>query len=100
MLKRLLQPKQFDRVFHLFIDPDDFEIDVKKTTKSPYGTLTLQTLIKRGDIIASQVGEGYERTIITQDLSYQGLRFRDKDRGEGDMSFERYFVAIEPIEES
>lgn len=99
MTKLLLQPKQFDRVFHVIIDPDDFEIDVKKTIKSPYGNLALQTLIKRGDIVGGQVNDGYERTVLTQNLSYQGMRFRDKDRSEGDMSFERYFVAIEPLED-
>lgn len=108
--QRVLSPKQFDRVFNVLVDPRDFEIDIVKTSETPYGKQALDLLIKQGDVIPVEPGywSGYETTSIAGQRSFpQGrfdpnvnkYRFRDRDKNEGDLVSDKYFVTIETFED-
>lgn len=116
--KQLLTPKQFDRVFNVVVDPDEFEIDVVKTTATPYGKEAFNQLIKRGDVVAtgtyrtekqltktlpvsSTLTKVTSRPILkgTPDPNINNFKFRDRDRSEGDLMFEKYFITIETFGE-
>lgn len=105
VMRNLLTPKQFDRVFHLILDPDEFEIDVKATSKSQYGTSILQRLINKGDVQAfdnSTTTQGTSILQINRLISLakkEAFKFRDKDRSEGDLSLEKYFISVETFGE-
>lgn len=107
--QRLLKPKQFDRVFNVIFDPDDFEIDEKKTTKTPHGSQALAQMILKGDVIPETPGEivrgsltAMSHGVLPRDY-YPGsaepnvnkYRYRDRNKDQGDMTFEKYFVTIE-----
>lgn len=93
--RRLLAPKQFDRVFNVIVDPDEFEIDEAATARTPFGRRALESLVKQGEVITSPTS--YAATVLrTQTNSREQMRLRSRDRGAGDMAFERYFVTIEP----
>lgn len=109
--KKILSPKQFDRVFNIIVDPDDFEFDFVKTTATENGTLALQQLMLKGEMVPADVNwvPGNRMTtaqeyaqILTRptfggspDPNLNNFRFRDRDRSEGDLMFEKYFVTIE-----
>ncbi len=116
--KQILMPKQFDRVFNVIIDPDEFELDFARTTRTPYGNIALQQLIKRGDIVpaTSHLAERNLKSYLPlrQELNrvlsrptYKGrpdpninnFKFRDRNRSEGDLMFEKYFITIETFGE-
>lgn len=117
MQKNIIRPKKFDRVFNLMIDPDDFEIDYDKTMETEFGRESFKQLIKRGDVLPD------DRDTLTKSVGRRGrLRgaarnfrrksrqraaraelakidpdnffVRERDKGEGDVSFEKYFVVI------
>lgn len=117
--RQLLSPKQFDRVFNVIIDPDEFDIDFARSTSTVYGTRALRLMLQRGEIIPSAVSKtGKEiklnlplRNQLTRVLShpaYKGhldpninnFHFRERDRNNRDMLFEKYFVTVETIEEN
>jgi len=106
---KLLAPKIFDRVFNLIIDPDDFEIDVEQTNKSPTGTQSLLQLISTGDVVATIVNS---TTKVPTTLASNVVRelaagtgkvaytFINKDKNVGDSTFEKYFVTIETFSQN
>lgn len=117
LMKRMLTPKQFDRVFNVVVDPDEFEIDFVKTTQTEFGKEALVQLIKRSDILPASTTLA-ERDLKVLPLSpatitrlsravYKGsadpnlknFRFRERNRSEGDLMFEKYFVTIETFGE-
>lgn len=89
LTKELVRPRQFDRVFNIILDPDDFEIDYQKTIKSEHGKSVFQQLIKRGDVFSTIPTKGTE----------QIFKFRDKDVTQGSSTLDRYFVAIATFDE-
>lgn len=111
--KRIISPKQFDRVFNVIIDPDEFEIDYDKTVRTPHGSAALKQMILKGDVIPAT--ENHLSRLITKvaitDLNKNPLgrpfvqgraaqthslfRFRDRDKTQGDLTFEKYFVTVE-----
>jgi hypothetical protein len=114
--KRILSPKQFDRVFNICIDPDEFEFDFVKTTATKNGTLALEQMITRGELVPADhawapgaSGHMFKLPLdvqfkqILSHPTYKGnpnpnlnrFRFRDRNRVEGDLMFEKYFVTIE-----
>ena len=114
IVKRLLSPKQFDRVFNLIIDPDEFEIDYEKTISTELGKAALQQLINNGEIIIAtenDVASTYltgghpipnnSRSFVQNRLPREthNYRFRNRDKNEGDVTIEKYFVSIETFEE-
>lgn len=103
--RMLLSPKQFDRVFSVIVDPDDFEIDYDTTVLTPHGRDAINQLISKGDVqpvtdsdIAAQRRSG----VVLDATSLRSTRdsrfkFRDRDRSSGDAVFEKYFVVIETL---
>lgn len=75
--KRVLQPKLFDRVFHLPVNTDDFEIDVDQTISTESGRTA------------------YTKTSV-QNMIYDvdGKKYL-KPKNRNDMIFEDYFVVVE-----
>lgn len=93
--KRVMSPKQFDRVFSVIVDPDEFEIDEEATSRTPIGRQALTALIKQGEV-TSVPASAAERFLHAQSNAGEPLRLRSRDRSAGDMAFERYFVIVEP----
>lgn len=107
--KKLLSPKQFDRVFNVVIDPDDFEIDYDKTMKTPQGKQAFELLMSSGDIVpASENDRSRSRKLgatvtvgargfVQSRASYNfgSYKFRDRDKNQGDLAFEKYFITVE-----
>jgi hypothetical protein len=93
---KVLMPKQFDRVFNIIIDPDDFEINYEETVKTDDGKRALEQLLKSGDII--------EDKIVTETIKKQEnistFKLRSRDKNQGDLSFEKYFITFETYDES
>jgi hypothetical protein len=86
-----LMPSQFDRVFNVIIDPDDFELDYEKTVKNPQGKQILEQYLKNGDILTLGTQES-SNTLTSMNDQFV---FRDRTHTEGDLVFEKYFVTIE-----
>lgn len=114
--KKLLTPRQFDRVFNVVIDPDEFEIDYDKTVETEFGKEAMKLLIDRGDVVSSALDLKTRLIRLNLPLNVQSLapsttsevgntsdvnnfRYRDRNRIEGDLMFEKYFVTIESYDE-
>jgi hypothetical protein len=109
--KKVLVPKQFDRVFSVIVDPHDFEIDVRQTLATPYGKQALDLLIKHGEVVPSgffnnldQFGAKQWRPLVpghsgTSTTQADGFRFRTRDKNAGDLVADKYFVTIETFDE-
>lgn len=112
----LLEPKQFDRVFNIVIDPDEFEIDYDHSVRTPHGKRVIEQLIMNGD--ALPLSEIEQSAVINRGMSsnIQSLtnqrfvqsrvtdnqttfRMRERDLSEGDMAFDKFFVTIETLDE-
>ena len=93
----ILKPKMFDRVFNIMFDPDLFEIDVNKTRQSKVGTEVLGSLIRSG-MVKSEHPARYSKSMFNDTFETTQLRttFVQKDQSSGDVSFDKYFVTIEP----
>jgi hypothetical protein len=114
--QKLLTPKMFDRVFNVLVDPSAFEIDVQTTIATPYGKQAFDLLIKSGDVI--EADESTMSSFITRrhpgifpvrgsrSFTQGGLSpnlhsyvFRERDKGEGDLIADQYFVTVETLDE-
>jgi hypothetical protein len=93
--KRLMKPKQFDRTFNILLDPHSFEINVDSINRTPHGKETLDFLISKGDVVASK-----KPTALNQGAKFSTKRFENRERctSQGDIMFEKYFVAIETFD--
>lgn len=112
--QQMIKPKQFDRVFNVIIDPDDFEIDYNKTVSTPQGKQALTQMINRGDVEATTPGQIMQGTNAAMNFGLAQPRnfiqgriepnvnqynFRSRDKNEGDLTFEKYIVTIESLDE-
>ena len=118
--KRVLAPKQFDRVFNVVIDPRSFEIDVTKTIETPYGKQALDLLLKQSDVVqadsdnesviarfngqanviaAERILEGRGFQPGRAEPNINNFKFRDRDKTQGDLISDKYFVTIETFGE-
>ena len=117
---RVLCPKQFDRVFNVAVDARDFEIDVKKTLATPFGRTALDLLIKHGEVVPSNTSNPLDqngqkqwqslmaaataadnKTVPGGSLpNVNSFRFRGRDKTQGDLIADKYFITIEPLDES
>lgn len=107
--KRLLQPKQFDRVFNVIVDPDNFQVDYDQTVKTPYGKQALEKMIANGDVVpVEQNNQIFRRVLVGKasltygrNISLAGSAlYHDRDKVPGDLAFEKYFVTVETLDES
>ena len=80
LMKRVVYPKKYDRVFSMIVDPDDYYVDLRFTPKQVADVMTgLAVLTKANTPLLTN---GY----------------KTKDRMNGEISFDEYFVTIEPID--
>lgn len=86
-VRKLMIPKIFDRVFNIVVDPNSFEIDRERTEATPLGTAALQAMIINGDV-------------IQKNDSSLGLQYRERFVEQGELMFEKYFVAIETLDDA
>lgn len=101
--KKIVSPKQFDRVFNVIVDPDEFEIDYEKTVKTPHGKRSLEQLIANGDVVTLTENNVAERRTKSSRHFVSGRSpdehalygFRDRDKLQGDMTLEKYFITVE-----
>ena len=110
---RVLSPKQFDRVFNVVVDARDFEIDVPKTMRTPHGRQAIELLIRHGDVVPADsrfaanrhasmsLAQALGRTESRgrQPINVNNYRFRDRDKTQGDLIADKYFVTIETFGE-
>ncbi len=91
---RLLRPKEFERVFHVIVDPDDFEIDVLETQKTAQGREAMAKLLKQKILIDID-----ENSVVTSDRAYVDKRYKIVDRlvSENNLIFEKYFTTFETV---
>lgn len=81
LIKTLISPKKFDRVFHVMVDPDDFDINYNETIKTAQGKMALEQLIARGDVV--------------QMSNNKSFKYKDRTKTQDDIVLEKYFVSIE-----
>jgi len=107
--RRVMTPKAFDRVFNVVVDPHNFELDVEKTISTPYGRQALELLINHGDIVpsdlssssklrASMMSSGQKQTSVNSgqpESNINNFRYRDRDKNQGDLISDKYFITIE-----
>jgi hypothetical protein len=112
--RQLMLPKQFDRVFNIIVEPDDFEIDYDKTMETPHGKTALEQLIKNNNVIevinpniASATVVGKLGVKVSNQAAFnpssaqmsptKKYKFRGRDKSEGDLTFDKYFVVIRSV---
>jgi hypothetical protein len=64
--RSLISPKKFDRVFHIMIDPDDFEINIEKTNEISSSTIEY---FKNAGVIAQIPDTNNYKRVATQRAS-------------------------------
>lgn len=87
--KHLFRPKQFDRVFNIILDPDDFEINYELTTSSVFGKKNLEYLVKKGEVIVT----------VNKKTGQRSFKTRQKDITRGSVTFDRYFMTVSSLDE-
>jgi hypothetical protein len=80
--KKMVYPKKFDRVFNVVIDPDDFYVD--ESMSDPH---TLDQLVSIGALVGGDQG-----------VSKPVKEFKHRDTSSADISFDEYFVTVEPYD--
>lgn len=118
--KMLLTPKQFDRVFNVIVDGRDFQVDVTATCATPFGKQAFNLLLANGDIIPNSTDvvkstlDTFLDSLSTSNVTLTGrsfpqgglpnninnYRYRDRDKTQGDLIFDEYFVTIETYDEN
>lgn len=79
--ERLVSPKRFDRVFHIFVDPDDFQIDNSSSKKS--------------NINSNGVSQSSVLSQIQTLQNFSQIIANTPVKETGDIVFEQYFITIE-----
>lgn len=107
LAKKMLMPRLFDRVFNVLIDPDDFEIDYEETISTKSGKLALDRLLKSGDVRlitetestkhSRKITFGHRTLSQNRSTNTQIFKARIRDKDQGDITFDRYFVTIEAV---
>ena len=87
-VKHLIQPKKFDRIFHIIFDPE-FEVDVEKTKDLMGSNPTFLD-----DLVA--MGRLKKTFYKASGPSFAFLyKYTDVDKGPSDVSLETFFVTME-----
>jgi hypothetical protein len=114
--QKVVTPKLFDRVFNFIIDPTDFEVDVATTIATPYGQKALELMIQNGEIVSSTENDQAlsratlvglrpvtpgSRPFIQGHLTpnVNAYSYRPRDKNEGDLIADKYFITIETFDE-
>lgn len=114
--QRALVPRQFDRIFNIVIDTNDFEIDEPVMNETKQGAETFNQLVQTGDIIpvdamsldegmmsfdspplpsenTKPVGRPFVQNRIEQPVST--FKTPKKTKSQGDLIMEKYFITVE-----
>lgn len=105
--QRLVSPKMFERIFHVLIDPDDFEIDEQETNSTASGnSLFNSKLFQQSFIRNAGLGEriSNQSEVINSSGRFQGfsskLKINSQARREvGHMTLRQFFVTVEQLPE-
>jgi hypothetical protein len=118
--QKVMSPKQFDRVFNVMVDPRDFQIDIVTTNSTPWGRQALNLLVASGDVVPTTTDASSIRLKSSAAFRIQGTSttlqgrafpqnnaapnvngyvFRDRDKNQGDLIAEKYYVTIETFGE-
>jgi hypothetical protein len=91
--KAAFAPRQFDRVFNLLVDPDDFEIDIQQTNSTPSGKEALQSMSSEGLIVAKL--DASKLTTSNPFLApTTAFTFTQTNKNNGDFALDKYFVSV------
>lgn len=81
------QPKLFERIFLVAVDPDDFLIDVSATQETPYGSQSLTVLNSKNGL--------FEMPDVTKNTTLTGPVLIKQTPREQSITFSEFFVVIE-----
>lgn len=113
--KKLLKPKQFDRVFSFLVDPDEFEVDHDLTVQTPHGKTALDQMIAKGNIVVGTENDSFASkagSIASHDMSHEPsgrpsvpsnnavFVHKTRNKNAGDVVLDKYFVTIETFDEA
>jgi len=79
---RTEQPKLFERIFMIVVDPDDFIIDDKKTNQTKFGRNELSNAIANDLIVEEKINNEFVKKIKTRNAA------------QGDFTFSEFFVTV------
>lgn len=96
VMRSLLRPKKFDRVFNVIVDPDEFEIDREKTESTEQGRRALQQMIAAG-IVTEKVSIGLSsvKSFSRGNSKSNPITLKTRDKNQGDVALDKYFVTVE-----
>lgn len=100
IVKGMIIPKKFDRVFNVIVDPDDFVIDHPMTWSSESGKSMFTSLHTAGIVFdaspktMSAVGSMASMTTL-QPATTPVYKILPRQKSEGDYTFEKYFVTVD-----
>lgn len=79
---RVEQPKLFERIFMIAVDPDDFIIDDKKTNQTKFGRNELNSAIANNLIVEEKINNKFVKKI------------KIRNAAQGDFTFSEFFVTV------
>lgn len=91
-IRRTLNPKLFERVFNIAVDPDDFVIDQTRTTSTLFGDSALHKLLSTGEVTV--ISPTTSALGSVSDVTY---KLSEKNRKRGTVTLEQYFVTVETV---
>lgn len=91
-VKRAVTPKIYERIFNIPVDPDDFVIDVTRTSMTPFGEAAFNRLVKTGQVRSEDPPLAAIRTV--REPTY---KLAERDRKRGSVALEEYFVTVETV---
>jgi hypothetical protein len=115
--QRILSPKQFDRVFNIIIDTNDFEVDQQLMAESPQGLEAFNQLFIAGNVLpmactfessfgcygatfdqyTSPIGQA--SAIGSAGNQMPSFQLPNRSKVQGDLIMDKYFVTIETLGE-
>jgi hypothetical protein len=104
VISSILAPKQFDRVFNVIVDSNDFEIDLAQM-KTSVSKSMIRDLLKTGEITRTTTPVSKFQTTILQkqkNVNIQNKMFykqKARNKNNGDIIFEKYYVTIDTFGE-
>lgn len=94
--KKIMRPKQFDRVFNIPVDRYAFEVDVEQTFSTPLGKQAFQLLLDAGEMLPLKT----QMTSMNNVINTNTFVRRRQSISDGDVGLEKYIVTIETVGET
>ena len=105
---RMISPKMFERVFHVLVDPDDFEIDTIETNSTSAGKSLLGSSIVKQTMLNPFAPRGLPSITTSSAIGSAGSFIQHsprltldaaRRRELGQLTLRQYFVTIEQLPE-